>query len=69
MSVRPDLAGSASGLSAAIATAMGAIASAVTGAVLTLENGAWLFCVLLLLVCIGALGFAHIAAQALKEAA
>ena len=69
MSVRPDLAGSASGLSAAIATAMGAIASAATGAVLTPTNSAWLFCLLLLLVCICALVFAHIAARSLKEAA
>ena len=69
MSVRPDLAASASGLSAAIATAMGAVASAATGAVLTPTNSAWLFCLLLLLVCICALVFARIAARALKEAA
>lgn len=63
MSVRPDLAGSAAGLSGAIATAMGAIFSAVTGALLTLENGDWLFCALTVLTCAGALAAAYPAAK------
>ncbi len=66
MSVRPDLSGSASGLSAAISTAMGGLSSAITGAVLTPENGAWLFCVLLIISCVAALFFAHVAAKALN---
>lgn len=63
MSVRPDLAGSAAGLSGAIATAMGAIGSAVTGALLTPANALWLFCALLSLTCVAALVFAHLAAR------
>ena len=52
MSVRADLAGSASGLSAAIATAMGAVWSALTGALLTLASGDWMFCALMICVCL-----------------
>ncbi|WP_293450744.1 multidrug effflux MFS transporter [Planktotalea sp.] len=68
MSVRPDLAGSASGLTTSMSTAMGAAGSAITGAVLTPENGAWVFCVLLMMTCIGALFFASVAAKALARA-
>lgn len=64
MSVRPDLAGSAAGLSGAIGTAMGAVLSAVTGAVLTVQNGEWLFCALLLLTCSAALAASYPAAKA-----
>jgi DHA1 family bicyclomycin/chloramphenicol resistance-like MFS transporter len=68
MSVRPDLAGSASGLTASMSTAMGAAGSAITGAVLTPENGAWVFCVLLIMICVGSLFFAFVAAKALTRA-
>ena len=68
MSVRPDLAGSAAGLSGAIATAMGAVGSAVTGALLTPANSAWLFCLLLSLTCLCALAFAILSARAPLEA-
>ncbi|MGB7316691.1 MAG: multidrug effflux MFS transporter [Planktotalea sp.] len=67
MSVRPDLAGSASGLSGAIATAMGALFSAFTGAVLTLQNGDWLFCLLLVMTCGGALAAAYPAAKTFDD--
>ncbi len=40
MSVRPSLAGSASGLSGALMVAVGAVMSAITGAILTAENAA-----------------------------
>jgi DHA1 family bicyclomycin/chloramphenicol resistance-like MFS transporter len=40
MSVRPNLAGSASGLSGALTSAIGAAASATTGAILTADNAA-----------------------------
>ena len=40
MSVRPQLAGSASGLSGALTVAGGAVMSAITGAVLSQENAA-----------------------------
>ncbi|MGH1578015.1 multidrug effflux MFS transporter [Planktotalea sp.] len=63
MSVRPDLAGSAAGLSGAIATAMGGAFSALTGALLTVQNGDWLFCLLLSLMCLGALIAAYPAAK------
>ncbi|MBU2942213.1 multidrug effflux MFS transporter [Shimia thalassica] len=42
MSVRPELAGSASGLSGALMVAGGAVLTSVTGTVLTPDNGAWL---------------------------
>ena len=41
MSVRPNLAGSASGLSGALTIAGGAVMSAITGAILTAENAAY----------------------------
>ncbi len=63
MSVRPDLAGSAAGLSGAIATAMGGAFSALTGALVTVQNGDWLFCLLLSLMCLGALIAAYPAAK------
>ena len=67
MSVRPDLAGSAAGLSGAIATAMGAAFSALTGVLLTAQNGDWLFCLLLVLVCSGALAAAYPAAKTFER--
>lgn len=67
MSVRADLAGSASGLSAAMATTMGAISSALTGAILTPENAMWLFVALLILACFASLIFAHLAAKELEK--
>ena len=63
MSVRPDLAGSAAGLSGAMGTAMGAVFSAITGALLTAQNGDWLFCALVMLACLGALIAAYPAAK------
>lgn len=63
MSVRPDLAGSAAGLSTAIGTAMGATFSALTGVLITVQNGDWLFCMLLVLMCGGALLVAYPAAK------
>lgn len=42
MSVRAGLAGSASGLSGALAVGAGAVVTTVTGAVLTVDNGAWM---------------------------
>lgn len=41
MSVRPELAGSASGLSGALTVGGGAVLSSITGAILTEENGAY----------------------------
>jgi DHA1 family bicyclomycin/chloramphenicol resistance-like MFS transporter len=41
LSVRPELAGSASGLSGALTVGGGAVLSAITGAILTEENGAY----------------------------
>lgn len=67
MSVRPDLAGSAAGLSGAIATAMGAVFSALTGALLTPQNGDWLFCLLLVLMCAGALAASYPAAKTFER--
>ena len=63
MSVRPDLAGSAAGLSGAIGTTMGAVFSAITGALLTEQNGVWLFCFLIMVACLGALIAAYPAAK------
>lgn len=63
MSVRPDLAGSASGLSASMATFMGAAFSALTGALLSAANGAWLYPLLIALVCLAAILSAHWAAR------
>ena len=63
MSVRPDLAGSAAGLSGAIGTAMGAVFSAITGALITAQNGDWLFCFLIVLTSAGALAAAFPAAK------
>ncbi len=63
MSVRPDLAGSAAGLSGAIGTAMGAVFSAITGVLITAQNGDWLFCLLITLTCAGALLAAYPAAK------
>ncbi len=48
MSVRPSLAGSASGLSGAMSVAGGAVLTTLTGAVLTPENGAVLMLLLML---------------------
>lgn len=48
MSVRPDLAGSASGLSGAIAIAGGAAMSAITGALLTTHNAGYMLLLLML---------------------
>ncbi|MEN8892308.1 MAG: Bcr/CflA family drug resistance efflux transporter, partial [Planktotalea arctica] len=67
MSVRPDLAGSAAGLSGAIATAMGAVFSALTGALLTPQNGDWLFCLLLVFMCAGALAASYPAAKTFER--
>lgn len=54
MSVRSDLAGSAAGLSGALTLAAGACASALTGFLITAENGAWVLLWLMLAVtCIG----------------
>ncbi len=41
MSVRPELAGSASGLSGALTVGGGAVLASITGAILTEENGAY----------------------------
>jgi len=48
LSVRPQLAGSASGLSGALTVGMGAILTALPGALLTDENSVWLVMVLML---------------------
>ena len=48
MSVRPDLAGSASGLSGAAVVAAGAILTFVTGAVLTQMTGAFVLMIILM---------------------
>ena len=48
MSVRPQLAGSASGLSGALTVGIGAIVITLTGNVLTPQNGAWLLTSILL---------------------
>ncbi len=48
MSVRPHLAGSASGLSGALIVAGGAILTLIPGAVLTAENGVWVMLLLML---------------------
>ena len=48
MSVRPALAGSASGLSGALAVAGGATISAITGAVLTADNAGYMLLVMML---------------------
>lgn len=50
MSVRPKLAGSASGLAGALTLASGAAASAVTGALLTAEYGAYILLSIMLVV-------------------
>jgi Bcr/CflA subfamily drug resistance transporter len=50
MSVRADLAGSASGLSGALAVGIGAILATIMGAVLTPENAAWGFLTFLFVV-------------------
>jgi DHA1 family bicyclomycin/chloramphenicol resistance-like MFS transporter len=63
MRVRPDLAGSAAGLSSAIATVMGAVSSAVTGYLVTPLNGDWMLAVLLVAVSIMALGAAFAAGR------
>lgn len=63
MSVRPELAGSASGLSMAIATSAGAAFSALTGWVLTPDNGLAVFIVLVALTCGAAVISAHLAAR------
>ncbi len=49
MSVRPELAGSASGLSGALTGAGGAVMSAITGAILTEENAAFVLLGMMLL--------------------
>ncbi len=49
MSVRSDLAGSAAGLSGAMIIAGGAVLTALTGQVITAENGAWMLVTLMLL--------------------
>ena len=46
--MRPQLAGSASGLSGALTVGMGAILTALPGALLTDENSVWLVMVLML---------------------
>ena len=48
MSVRPQLAGSASGLSGALVVAGGAVSSLLTGMILTPENGAYMMILLML---------------------
>jgi len=48
MSVRPELAGSASGLSGALSVGTGAVTTTLTGALLTAENGAWMLVGILL---------------------
>ena len=53
MSVRPELAGSASGLSGALTAAGGAIMSALTGAILTEQNCSTLLATMLLSSAIG----------------
>ena len=53
MSVRPHLAGSASGLSGAVVMAAGALLTALPAALLTAQNGAWLLLVLMLIVSTG----------------
>ncbi|MEM7376929.1 MAG: multidrug effflux MFS transporter [Pseudomonadota bacterium] len=63
MSVRPDLAGSAAGLSGALIVAGGAVLTAVTGAVLTERNGAVAVLALMLSVCLVGLGLALWAAR------
>ena len=49
MNVRSDLAGSASGLSGAMAVAFGAIVATLMGVMLTEENGAYNFLFILLI--------------------
>lgn len=49
LSVRPELAGTASGLSGALTVATGAVLTPITGAVLTDENGAYALLILMLL--------------------
>lgn len=48
-SVRPELAGSASGLAGALAGAVGAVMSTITGAILTVDNGPFLLLGMMLL--------------------
>ncbi|MCH2068765.1 multidrug effflux MFS transporter [Shimia sp.] len=55
MSVRPKLAGSASGLSGAMSVAMGAALTSLTGAVLTPENGAVLMMTMMVAVVVASL--------------
>ncbi len=58
LSVRPDLAGSASGLSGALTVAAGAALTLLPGALLTPENGAWMLLVLMLGSALGGLAAA-----------
>lgn len=67
MSVRPDLAGSASGLSGAISTAMGGVFSALTGVLITVQNGAWLLCALVCVTCVCALIASYVAAKSFED--
>ena len=61
MSVRPRLAGSASGLSGALTVAGGAFMSAVTSAVLTGQNAAYgLLCIMLLSAALGLAAALHV---------
>ena len=48
MSVRPELAGSASGLTGALSVGTGAVVTTLTGLLLTPENGAWMLVLILL---------------------
>ena len=48
MSVRPELAGSASGLSGALTVAAGAVLTTGTGAILTVENGSYMLVAIIL---------------------
>ena len=51
MSVRPDLAGSASGLGGALVLALGAVMIQLTGALLTPQNGVWMLMASMLFLC------------------
>ena len=55
LTVRPHLAGSASGLSGALVTAFGAVLTALPGLLVTADNGPWMVLLLMLLLAVGAI--------------
>lgn len=68
LSVRPDLAGSASGLSGAAVVGFGAVLTSVTGAVLNEGNGVFVLMAILFLVCILGLVAAYDVRNTSKDA-